>query len=334
MRKKEYYILFLLLQVGMLGVFMSLDFFLFYLFWEVMLVPMYFLIGVWGSDRRLYAAIKFFLYTLAGSVLMLLAILALYYHAHEVTGTAYTFDIPTLLADRAAILHQLPADPLLGLLLRLRHQSADVSVPHLAARRAHRSSHGRLRDPGGRSVEDGHVRLHPLLAAAAADRCRGAAAHRHDPDGRLDHRHHLRRAGLHDAEGHEEAHRLQLGEPPGLLHAGNFRAEPARPFRQRHPADQSRNFHRRALLADRRSLRTPAHAPDFGVRRALHAHAQLRGHLHDRHAQLAGPAAAQRLHRRVHHPERRLSGEPALGGLGRDRHRAGRGVPACGSTSG
>jgi len=55
-RKKEYYILFLLLQTGMLGVFMSLDFFLFYLFWEVMLVPMYFLIGVWGSDRRLYAA--------------------------------------------------------------------------------------------------------------------------------------------------------------------------------------------------------------------------------------------------------------------------------------
>ena len=98
MRRKEYYILFLLLQVGMLGVFMSLDFFLFYLFWEVMLVPMYFLIGVWGSDRRLYAAIKFFLYTLAGSVLMLLAILALYYRAHEVTGQPFTFDIPTLLA--------------------------------------------------------------------------------------------------------------------------------------------------------------------------------------------------------------------------------------------
>ena len=97
-RKKEYYILFLLLQVGMLGVFMALDFFLFYLFWEVMLVPMYFLIGVWGSERRLYAAIKFFLYTLAGSVLMLLAILALYYRAHEVTGQPYTFDVPTLLA--------------------------------------------------------------------------------------------------------------------------------------------------------------------------------------------------------------------------------------------
>src|SRR5437868_6052964 len=98
-RTKEYYILLLLLQTGMIGVFISLDFFLFYLFWEVMLVPMYFLIGVWGSDRRLYAAIKFFLYTLAGSVLMLLAILALYYRAHELAGAAapYTFDIPSLL---------------------------------------------------------------------------------------------------------------------------------------------------------------------------------------------------------------------------------------------
>ncbi|MGD0908956.1 MAG: NADH-quinone oxidoreductase subunit M [Candidatus Acidiferrales bacterium] len=92
-RRKEYYILFLLLQVGMLGVFMALDFFLFYMFWEVMLVPMYFLIGVWGSDRRLYAAIKFFLYTLVGSVIMLLGILALYFKAG-----GGTFDIPTLLA--------------------------------------------------------------------------------------------------------------------------------------------------------------------------------------------------------------------------------------------
>ena len=97
MRTKEYYILLLLLQTGMLGVFMSLDFFLFYVFWEVMLVPMYFLIGVWGSDRRLYAAIKFFLYTLAGSVLMLLAILALYFNATKTTGIQ-TFNIPALLA--------------------------------------------------------------------------------------------------------------------------------------------------------------------------------------------------------------------------------------------
>lgn len=78
-REKEYYVLLLLLQTGMLGTFCALDFFLFYVFWEVMLVPMYFLIGIWGGARKLYAAIKFFLYTLAGSVLMLLSILALYF---------------------------------------------------------------------------------------------------------------------------------------------------------------------------------------------------------------------------------------------------------------
>jgi len=98
LRTKEYYILLLLLQTGMIGVFVSLDFFLFYVFWEVMLVPMYFLIGVWGSDRRLYAAIKFFLYTLAGSVVMLLAILALYFYAPVAEGATRTFDVPTLLA--------------------------------------------------------------------------------------------------------------------------------------------------------------------------------------------------------------------------------------------
>ena len=78
-RQKEYYILLLLLQTGMLGTFCALDFFLFYVFWEIMLVPMYFIIGIYGGPRKLYAAIKFFLYTLAGSVLMLLSILALYF---------------------------------------------------------------------------------------------------------------------------------------------------------------------------------------------------------------------------------------------------------------
>src|SRR3989449_615267 len=91
-RVKEYYIFLLVLQTGMLGAFMALDFLLFFLFWEVMLVPMYFLIGIWGSDRRLYSAIKFFLYTLVGSVVMLLGILALYFAYHSQTGE-YTFDV-------------------------------------------------------------------------------------------------------------------------------------------------------------------------------------------------------------------------------------------------
>src|SRR5574342_1260435 len=94
-RVKEYYIFLLLLQTGMLGVFMALDFFLFYVFWEVMLVPMYFLIGIWGGSNKLYAAIKFFLFTLVGSVLMLLGILALYFAYHALTGV-YTFDVTQL----------------------------------------------------------------------------------------------------------------------------------------------------------------------------------------------------------------------------------------------
>jgi NADH-quinone oxidoreductase subunit M len=96
-RVKEYYVFFLVLQTGMLGVFMSLDFFLFYVFWEVMLVPMYFLIGVWGGPNKLYAAIKFFLFTLFGSVLMLLGILVLYFSYHTQFG-AYTFDIRQLMS--------------------------------------------------------------------------------------------------------------------------------------------------------------------------------------------------------------------------------------------
>src|SRR5215467_11163766 len=94
-RVKEYYAWFLVLQTGMLGVFMANDFFLFFVFWEAMLVPMYLLIGIWGGPRKLYAAIKFFLYTLLGSVLMLLGILFLYFHHHTVTGV-YTFSIPEL----------------------------------------------------------------------------------------------------------------------------------------------------------------------------------------------------------------------------------------------
>ena len=95
-RVKEYYVFMLVLQTGMLGVFMALDFILFYVFWEVMLVPMYFLIGVWGGARKLYAAIKFFLYTFLGSVLMLLGILTLYFYNHQVNGV-FTFDILQLM---------------------------------------------------------------------------------------------------------------------------------------------------------------------------------------------------------------------------------------------
>ena len=103
---KGYLALLLLLETGMLGVFCALDFFLFYIFWEVMLLPMYFLIGVWGGPRREYAAIKFFIYTLAGSVLMLVAMLAFYFYPP--VGQR-TFDIIRLATD--PVLRALFNDP-------------------------------------------------------------------------------------------------------------------------------------------------------------------------------------------------------------------------------
>ena len=89
---KGYMISLLFLEVGMLGVFCALDFFLFYVFWEVMLIPMYFIIGIWGGPRRIYAAVKFFIYTMSGSVLMMIAILYLYFLHYKMTGE-YSFDI-------------------------------------------------------------------------------------------------------------------------------------------------------------------------------------------------------------------------------------------------
>src|SRR5262245_33969069 len=94
-RWKEFAVTMLLLETGMVGVFVALDLFLFYIFWEAMLIPMYLIIGIWGGPSRVYAAIKFILYTLGGSLLMLVAILALYFQHGSATGN-YTFDLPVL----------------------------------------------------------------------------------------------------------------------------------------------------------------------------------------------------------------------------------------------
>src|SRR5438046_7850693 len=86
-RVKEFFAFLLVLETGMLGTFVALDMFLFYVFWEVMLVPMYFLIGVWGGPGRIYAALKFVLFTMVGSLLMLVAILYCAWHVKRDTGT-------------------------------------------------------------------------------------------------------------------------------------------------------------------------------------------------------------------------------------------------------
>ena len=142
---KAYCILFLLLETGMLGVFMALDFFLFYVFWEVMLLPMYFLIGVWGGPRREYAAIKFFLYTLVGSVLMLIAILMLYFNSDltkldaQQLVTAGVIELPALPEDtpperqkaiaEAALAHWLASDaPLASQFREVKQLASDADI--------------------------------------------------------------------------------------------------------------------------------------------------------------------------------------------------------------
>ena len=184
-----YMVMLLLLQTGMMGTFVSLDMFLFYVFWEVMLLPMYFLIGIWGGPRKEYAAIKFFLYTLAGSVLMLLAIIGIYYNsrAGACSPTArcrrgHTFNLIELAAPgrRRPVPRRPPRssgfavheDRLRRPLHRVRHQDPDVPVPHLVARRARRGADAGLRHPGRRAPEDGHLRHPPLQLPAPARRDR------------------------------------------------------------------------------------------------------------------------------------------------------------------
>ena len=171
---RAYCILFLLLETGMLGVFLALDFFLFYVFWEVMLLPMYFLIGIWGGPRREYAAIKFFLFTLVGSVLMLVAILMLYFaskpHTFNILDAgrdwANSPDSPfhqTLLWGQIGVVVGVPAA-----VDRLHHQAAGGAGPHLAARRPRRGPHADLDDPGRRAVEDGRLRRASASAIRSA----------------------------------------------------------------------------------------------------------------------------------------------------------------------
>ena len=171
----------LFLETGMLGAFVALNLFLFYVFWELMLVPMYFIIGIWGGPRRVYAAIKFFLFTMVGSLLMLVAILVLYYLNFEQqgAGAGLNFDLvrapgslrPALLETASRSLGQAvwwQTQPWLFAAFALAFA---IKVPifpfHTWLPDAHvEAPTGGLGDPGRRPAEDGHLRLPALRAAA------------------------------------------------------------------------------------------------------------------------------------------------------------------------
>ena len=206
-------IFFLLLEVGMVGVFLAQDLFLFYIFWEFTLVPMYFLIGMWGGPRRMYAAVKFFLYTMAGSILMLLAILWLGF-------TRAAFSVPELVSSSGSI----PANIQIWLFLAFAAAFA-IKVPmwplHSWLPDAHVEAPtagsvilaGVLLKMGTYGFLRFNLPLFPQRRPNCAPWMAGAGGDRH----------HLRRGGLLRPKGCQEAGGLFFGEPPGVCDAGFVR---------------------------------------------------------------------------------------------------------------
>ena len=162
-RQLSYYVFMLILEAAMIGVFVSLDLLLFYLFFEASLVPMFLLIGIWGGERRVYAAVKFFIYTAVGSLLMLVAIIALYFIYNTFD---YTVISAAMRAKGGPLVVALRVGAVSRLCARLLYQGAVVSLSHLAAGRAHGSAHRRFSHSRRRAAQDGNVRVAALQSGA------------------------------------------------------------------------------------------------------------------------------------------------------------------------
>jgi formate hydrogenlyase subunit 3/multisubunit Na+/H+ antiporter MnhD subunit len=158
----QYYAAFLVLEGLMIGVFCALDALLFYVFFEAMLIPMFIIIGIWGGPRRVYATIKFFLYTFLGSIFMLIGLIYLYLKSGS-------FDAGH--AGRVPADHRTDAWLFFAFLLGVRGQGADVPGAHLAAGCARRGADRRFGDPGRDHAEDRRLTASPLRPADHA-RCR------------------------------------------------------------------------------------------------------------------------------------------------------------------
>ncbi len=270
-RVKEFFILLLVLETALIGVFVALDLFVFYFFWEATLIPMALLIGMYGHGRKVYAAVKFFMYTMIASVFMLAAILWLY-------AKVGTFDFVTIQnairGGQVANFWRGGAVAFSGILHRLRGESSALPVSHLAAGRARRSADRRVGAAGRRPAEDGDLR-HAALQPRTVSRA-GARQCLVGDDSGAD-RHHLRRAGGAGAAQHEEADRLLIDQPSGLCGARNLQLHAGGSGRRDLRDAGARRFHRRAVHAGGHSLRAASHLRDFGIRRPGRAHAGVRG---------------------------------------------------------
>ena len=220
-RSLAFFISLLVLETGMIGVFVSMDLFLFYVFWEIQLIPMYFIIGLWGGARRVYAAIKFFLYTFAGSVLMLVAILAIVW-SYKNNGGPLTFDILTLqhagfsgsiavwsfAAFFIAFAIKVPMFPVHTWLPDAHTEAPTAGSVILAGVLLKMGVYGMIRFCIGFFPEVAVRAMLPVI----------------DPVGDS---HHLRRRYVAGATRHEAAGGLLLGEPHGLHHPGPVHLHPA-----------------------------------------------------------------------------------------------------------
>ncbi len=329
-RVKEYYIWFLVLQTGMLGVFMALDFFLFFVFWEAMLVPMYLLIGIWGGPRKLYAAIKFFLYTLFGSVLMLLSVLFLYFYNFRQTGE-YTFSIQALYKTAPLIYHDPAYGVTFAIILFLAFFVAfAIKVPMFPFHTWLPDAHVEAPTAGsvilaGVLLKMGtygfirfalpffpDVAMHPkvrgwMITLSIIGIIYGALVSLMQKD--------MKKLVAYSSVSHL-----------GFCTLGIFALTPARAERFGAAADQSRHLDRRAVLDRRHSVRAPPHPRDFRVRRHFQRDAAVRHHHHDHVPFVDGTATAQRIRRRVHHSARDVHGELEVGRPGRPRRDSGGGI--------
>ena len=277
----QYLAAFLIMEGLMIGVFSALDAILFYVFWEAMLVPMFLIIGLWGGANRIYAAIKFFLYTFIGSVLMLVAFIYLYFQANS-------FEIQAFHALKIGLTEQVLI--FLAFLAAFAVKGADVAGAYLVAGRARRGADRRFGDPGGDHAEDGCLRLPALLAS---DHARRFARARGPDDRAVAHRGGVHRPGGADAGGHEEAHRVFVHRAHGLRHARFLRLQRPGDRGRYHSNDLARLRVGRVVPVRRRALRPAALAHDQGLRRGGQPHAGVR-RVHDavRHGQRQAPGTS------------------------------------------
>ena len=313
-----------------MGAFLSLDLFMFFVFFEIVLVPMYFLIGGWGYGNRVYAATKFFLFTMFGSAFMFVGILATVLLGAPLRRRRD--HVRPRHARRAGVV---PDGDRALVVLRLRHrlrrQGAGVPVPHLAPRRPHPGAHRRFGDPRRRDAQARHLRLAALRAVPVpGSRALGPTAAAHARR----HRDHLRGDRGDDAARPQAPRRLFIGRPPRLHRPRHVRLDVPGGDRRGAADDQPRDLHGSAVRARRVDLRATPHPRDRRAARDPTGRPDLRRRVHRRDALVDRRPRAERVRRRVPRARRVVPLGPVVDGRRRSRGDPRRPLPVVGLPAG